>query len=291
MKALHLARGRTRATLLPGAGGRLHALDILLERWTPLLVAPAAAADAPRAPTQSGSFAMAPWPNRIAGARFAFGGRTHALEANHGAHAIHGLGAFRPWSVESSSAEACALWCSLEGAWPFGGRLVQRIAVHDDGIEQTVEVHAGREPFPAGAGWHPWFRRDVRPGAEPHVRIDADETYELRDMIPTGALRRVTGDTDLRDGPALGARRLDECYRAVRGPLTVRWGDVELRMQSSPNVTHAVAYTPEHAFCVEPQTCAIDAFNLAARGVDAGVIVVEPGRPLIASTAWRWRAG
>jgi galactose mutarotase-like enzyme len=61
-------------------------------------------------------------------------------------------------------------------------------------------------------------------------------------------------------------------------------------MEHSPNVTHAVVYTPARAVCIEPQTCAIDAFNLEAQGIEgAGAIVVEPGRPLIASTTWRWR--
>jgi hypothetical protein len=60
-------------------------------------------------------------------------------------------------------------------------------------------------------------------------------------------------------------------------------------MESSSEVTHAVVYTPEHAVCVEPQTCANDAFNLDARGVEGtGVTIVEPGRPLVATTIWRW---
>jgi galactose mutarotase-like enzyme len=58
-----------------------------------------------------------------------------------------------------------------------------------------------------------------------------------------------------------------------------------LWIESSQKVTHTVVYTPEHAVCVEPQTCATDAFNLP---VAAGVQIVEPGRPLVATTRWRW---
>jgi aldose 1-epimerase len=40
-----------------------------------------------------------------------------------------------------------------------------------------------------------------------------------------------------------------------------------------------VVYTPAHrqAFCVEPYTCATDAVNLQARGIDAGWLVLPPG--------------
>jgi galactose mutarotase-like enzyme len=85
-------------------------------------------------------------------------------------------------------------------------------------------------------------------------------------------------------------QRPDACGTA--GPLRIRWNDIELTMTSSPNVTHAVIYTPHHAVCVEPQTCAPDAFNLAAQGVpDAGMAIVDDRHPLIATTTWRWTIG
>jgi galactose mutarotase-like enzyme len=63
-------------------------------------------------------------------------------------------------------------------------------------------------------------------------------------------------------------------------------------MTQSPNVAHAVVYTPPEDVCLEPQTCAPDAFNLLAQGIEGvGVAIVEPGRPLVAETRWRWRIG
>ncbi len=159
----------------------------------------------------------------------------------------------------------------------------------DDGIAQRIELYATRGAFPAGVGWHPWFRRDVRPGHDVRVLVDADQHYETVDMIPTGWLKPAVGEHDLRRGEPLARRRLDACYRHPRGSLRIRWGGIELRMEQSPNVAHAVVYTPAHAVCVEPQTCAIDAFNLAAQGIDGtGVALVEPGSPLVAGTTWRW---
>jgi hypothetical protein len=95
----------------------------------------------------------------------------------------------------------------------------------------------------------------------------------------------------LRGYPSVGARQLDDCYYRPRGAMRVRWHDLELTIESSQNCTHAQVYTAPHAVVVEPQTAVADASNLAARGVgDTGVAVVTPGRPLVATTRWTWRA-
>jgi galactose mutarotase-like enzyme len=107
-------------------------------------------------------------------------------------------------------------------------------------------------------------------------------------MIPTGGVVPVEGDYDLRSYPALSGRRLDDSYLGVREPVRIRWDAVELTMHLSPNLAYAVVYTPEHAVCVEPQTCAIDAFNLDASGTPAGTAIVDAGGPQTAILSWRW---
>jgi aldose 1-epimerase len=288
---LNLQCGDTRATIAPAAGGRLLQLELhdLDGAWLPLLVAPDDPRQAVHEPTRWGAFAMVPWPNRIAGGAFIFEGNRVELPTNREGNAIHGIGLDRAWTVEEATASACRLSLSFDTRWPFGGRALQSFAVHDDGIDLQIEIHADAAAFPAGAGWHPWFHRDVRPGADPRVLVDADQFYQLESNIPTGVLLPVGGEADVRAYPALGDRRLDTCYRDPRGAMNVRWGDIELRMASSENVRHAIVYTPERAVCVEPQTCAIDAFNLDARRLfDAGTVIVEPGHPLVVSTSWRW---
>jgi aldose 1-epimerase len=214
----------------------------------------------------------------------------YTVPSNLDGHAIHGVCFDCPWTVETASVDRVRLSIAFDDRWPFGGRAVQEVTLHETCIDLRLEVHADDRAFPAGAGWHPWFRRDVRGTTDPRVRVEADELYELETMIPTGALLAVSGETDLKRFPALGTRRLDTCYRRPRPPLRVRWTDLELDIGFSANVTHAVVYTPERGFCLEPQTCAIDAFNLDARtSLDSGVQVVEPGRPLIVETSWRWR--
>jgi aldose 1-epimerase len=289
MRTLDLRSDDARATVLPDAGGRLHQLEVLVAgRWTPLLASPDDPADHLREPMAGGSYPMVPWPNRVSGARFTFDGRMHALDANLGEHAIHGLGAFQPWSVDAADERSCRISTELS-RWPFGGRAVQSFELADGALRQRIEVHSTGERFPAGAGWHPFFRRDSGAG-DLRLCLDADELYETDAMIPTGRLVPVAGGTDLRGCPPARDLDLDTCYRDVRWPARLRWDNLELGIDASPNAAHAVIFSPSHAVCVEPQTCAIDAFNLDAAGhAGTGVEIVEPRRPLVAETVWSWR--
>lgn len=291
MKTIVLERGDTRVTVAPGSGGRIAQIAVFEGTgWLPLLAGPPLAGEE-RGPLGWGCFPMAPWPNRIAGGRFLFEGTQYVLPGNDAGHAIHGLVYDRAWKVDWRTSAAIGMSVSLEECgWPWRGRASQRIDVVDDGLRLSLEVHAASgSRFPAGVGWHPWFRRASRPSdADICLQFAASERYELRDMIPTGSMLEIGGSRDFRQLRPIGARRLDDCYRGINGPLRLRWGEIELAMRLSPNLTHAVVYSPEEALCVEPQTCAIDAFNLDARGVPAGTAIVEPGRPLVATASWRW---
>ena len=294
MDVISLQRGRTRAIVAPEAGGRLYQIEINDgHAWLPLLHTTSAPEALLADPVRFGSYPMAPWPGRIDGGRFVWAGRQYSVPCNDSPHALHGRVAFQPWTVDRVSSDACALSIDIDAGWPFAGRVTQEIRVADHCIEQRIAVRARRgSRFPAGVGWHPWFRRDVRAGADVRVGVDADHVYETHEMIPTGWLLPVRNELDLHACPPLAGRRIDACYRRPRGPLLIRWGDVALKMTSSANVTHAVVFTPAHAVCVEPQTCAPDAFNLAAQGIEgAGMAIVTPSMPLIATTSWRWSIG
>lgn len=293
MNLIDLKHGRTRAVIAPDAGGRLLRLAIRDgARWLELLHAPADPAGALRDPLAWSSYPMAPWPGRVDGARFTWRGRLYQLEPNLGPHAIHGITFDRPWTVEAVSRTSCRLSIAFDERWPFGGRAAQTFELRHDGIDQRIEIRSTGATFPAGAGWHVRFRRDVRSGHDVRLTVGATHCYETVDMIPTAWLKPALREHDLRRGEPLGGRRIDACYRAPAGRLVIAWGDVELAMEQSANVGHAVVYTPPEDVCLEPQTCAPDAFNLAAQGIEgSGVAIVEPGRPLVAETGWRWRVG
>jgi len=174
----------------------------------------------------------------------------------------------RPWRVDGPD----AISIEMDERWPYRGRVTQRFALTEDGldIEMTLEAF---EPQPAAIGWHPWFRRALEPGGTPvSLAFDAAEML-VRDEegIPSG--ERTTQP----DGP------WDDCFTGLRSDPVLTWPGLRLTLSSS--CAWWVVYTePEYAVCVEPQSGPPDAANLAPQ-------VVEPGVPLTHTMRWRWERG
>ena len=191
-----LQRGRTRLTVAPlwrphraNRAARWAYVAALLhdETLTPI--------DA-RDPLSWGCFPIAPWPNRIAGGRFEFDDRSYDASVSDGFYALHGLTFDRPWDVVKQEENLAVMQLSLTGsAWPWHASCSHSISVFDDGLWLEIGPIDGRGDVPAGAGWHPWFRRDVRPGHDVRVQIDSDRVYELNAMIRPGDCSRWTNST------------------------------------------------------------------------------------------------
>lgn len=256
---LTLRCGDVTATVHPDAGARIGQIDVAGQR---LLV------DVPppdrRHPMMWGAYPMVPWAGRIRAGRFSFDGIEHHLPINHHdgdgpgrAHAIHGLGFDRPWTVDDVTAVSCR--CTIELPWDFGGTASHTVTLFDDRIVMTLTVESTGDRFPAEVGWHPWFRKPDR------LDVTAAAMYERDDVgIPTGRL------TDPPPGP------WDDCFVTTQ-PVTLRY---ERPTVSSVTVTsgcdHVVVYDePADATCVEPQSGPPDAFNLDPHVVTAGAPLVR----------------
>jgi len=287
---IELRSGAARLQVLPEYGGRIHQLWVAVDgREEPLLVAPEDPAAYGESPLGGGCYPMAPWPNRIAGARFPWAGRTIDLRANDGANALHGLVFDRPWEVIARAGPRVELRCDLGEHWPWDGYAWQRIELSAAGLLVKLEVRSRREAFPAGVGLHPWFRRDAAGAEHVRVRVPASERYMLRDQIPTGERVIPAGDFDLREPGPIGERRLDDCYTGLTGPSVIDWGRVQLEMTIECPEPHVMIYTPENAICIEPQTCAPDALNLRTSSERTGLALAEPGRAVSLISRWSWR--
>jgi len=209
-----------------------------------------------------GCYPMAPWAGRTRHGRFRFAGRQYRLPINFAPHAIHGTVYDRSWrQVDDGVFET-----ALGESWPFPGLVRQSIHLSEDGLRLGLEVHGG--PMPAVCGWHPWFRRRL---GDSEVRIEFDSTAMFErgpDSIPTG---RLVGRPP---GP------WDDCFE-WDGRARLRWpGTLDLEIESDCRYLVVFDEKP-HAVCVEPQTAPPDALN-------GGAALVEPGRPLVATTIWRW---
>ncbi|HKC92215.1 MAG TPA: hypothetical protein VKE23_12905, partial [Candidatus Limnocylindria bacterium] len=211
------------------------------------------------------------------------------LEENLPPSAIHGLGFDKSWEITELSETAVTMGCELRGlGWPFGGEALHTVRLRDRTLE--LELHVGRytKAGPVGCGWHPWFARPAR--GDLTLRVDASSVLVLdADLVPTGGVRRVTPNEDLRSGPFLGDRRLDHVYVRTESPAIVGWPDLELRLEYDTSLRTVVVHTPPEGVCVEPQTMWPNAPLLEAAGVrDTGLRTLEPGGTMTAATRWTW---
>ena len=217
-------------------------------------------------PLAWGSYPLAPWAGRLREGRFRFEGREYRMPCDSGTHAIHGTVFRRGWQIVARD----TLRIELQPDWPFDGFALQRFLLRDNGLDVHLELHARSQPYPASAGFHPWFLRRLGRGAplaldfRPARRIVLDS-----EGLSTGVL--ASPDT------ATG----DDCFIGLHADPLLRWPGV-LRLRLSSNHAHWVVYEhPAHAVCVEPWTAPPDALN----GTPA---LVRPDEPLLLEMRLRW---
>jgi aldose 1-epimerase len=267
--------------------------------------------------TRSGIPILFPFPNRIREGRFSWQGQSFELPRNDPAqaNAIHGFAPFQPWRVVDYGADAASAWVTGEfqgsadppercDCWPADYRLRITHRLTDRGLRlEAVVVNPDRVPLPFGLGYHPYFRLPFLPGrSEQDYWVDcaAGQLWPLENNLPTGAPVPVPPAQDLRKGRWCAGLGLDDLYTSLEGSpdrtgLCRRAGlrqasdGVGLEVWTSPAFREMVLFTPPHrqAICLEPYTCATDALNLQARGLDAGLIVLEPGAQWQGVVEWR----
>jgi aldose 1-epimerase len=259
---IRLQAGAVTLVLEPASGGRVSQLVV---DGLDLLAHTGAKA------TRWGSFVMAPWAGRIRAGRFEFNGTTYQLPTDRNPpHAIHGTVLDRPWAVVESSSGSAALECPLGSDWPWPGRVRHRISLAEEQVRFDLEIQAS-DPFPASAGWHPWFRRRLARGADVELDLTTSAMFERDgDGIPTGTRVQVP------PGP------WDDCFDGVRWPVSLHWPGA-LRLDVGSDARYVVVFDQlAEAVCVEPQTGPPDALTLAP-------VVVTPDRPLTTTMTWAWQ--
>ena len=278
---LELAAGDATATVAPDEGGMLRSLRVDDHE---LLIPKREGAEP--VPT-FGSFLLAPWVGELFLGQLEFRGRRVQIPPNKGRHAVHGLVSTGAWQVVSATTSAARLIRELEPPWPFGGTVVQDIRLDAMGITLEAEIRAEDQAMPAALGWHPWF---ACPNPD-LVRVGVDATSELElddELLPTGRVRPVAGDADLRGAPVLGGRQLDTVFLGVRGPVTLVVPGLELQLHFDPAIDIVVVYTSPGAVCIEPWSAWPDAIRMSALGHGTGLQVLEPGESLRRWTRWEW---
>jgi len=247
-------------------------------------------------PTGHGSYIMAPWSNRIAGAAFDFQGERFDLRENFpDGTAIHGDVRTRPWQVIDSTSHRFEAQLDSRDFpdfnYPFSLRFQLLMELLEDRLRVLFQTeNTDSHPAPVGLGFHPFAMRRLTWGDEDVVLVvPANRVYPAEGCIPTGPAEPVQDFTDLRGLRLLGAPNLDHCFtgltdREIR--LIYPGSRTEVRFTLDEAFGHAVVYapnsplgTPTSFVAVEPVTNANDGFNLLAGGQEnTGVRILDPGQ-------------
>ncbi len=258
--AVRLAAGDVELTVRPDLGCRVGSLRV---GGTELL----------RQGPRYGAFPMVPWCGRTTLGRFRNGGVSHQLPINSPPHAIHGTGRQSVWrQAPGGTGRTAAFTYDLTDPWPYEGLVTQVFELAADSLRITMCVESTGDSFPAQAGWHPWFLRNLGDGGK-DVTLDFTPAWQERrgpDGMPTG--ERV----EPLPGP------WDDCFAMPDGvDATLTWPG-ELRLRLTSPVAWAVVYDQQpEAVCVEPQSGPPNGLNTAPR-------LVTPIDPLEVTTLWSW---
>ena len=243
--------------LLPALGGAIGSLRYRGEDV--LRPTPDGAAD----PLDSACFPLVPYANRIAGGRFAFGGRTIRLPLNFGDHpnSLHGLGWQRAWAVAETRPDRVRLEHRHGGdGWPWRYCAEQLFELGEDGLRVTLTLtNKSSEAMPAGIGLHPYFA--IRPGTL--LRLNAARVW-LTDalQIPSEPVAADHFGDWAAGAPISDAGFIDHSYEQWDGLATLDRGDCVVRLSAKgARDLHLFHPAGESFCCLEPVSHLPDAFN------------------------------
>jgi len=237
---------------------------------------------------------LAPWPNRLDGGRYEFGGRSGAaaIDEPELGNAIHGLVRWLPWRLSSKGDDVVALGYVLhpQPACPWRLELGLEYRLAAEGLEVVARAtNASAEAAPFGIGFHPYLTMGM-PVDDVRLTIPASRRLTTDDRaLPVGEEDVAGTEFDFTASRQVGATRLDTCFTGLaRGPdgrARARlespdggrgvevWADEAFGyLQAYTGDTLAPASRRRQAVAIEPMTCPPNAF---ATGSD--VIRLEPG--------------
>lgn len=293
-----------RAVIAPGIGANLVELVLPLgegQSTVSVIDAPPDLAALKEAPSRYGAPVLFPFPSRVAKGHFTFAGNEYQLDVYPDGNARHGFVMARQFTIVGHGAGPDGAWVSLacdgnvpdvqrQFPFPFEFELTFSLSTTGLGITATGK-NTGGSTMPMGFGWHPYFKMPLADKAQREqcfLQVPAAKYWELApDLVPTGRCLPVDGKLDLRSGPALGENTYDDIFTDVErdhkgwshASISDPVAGAKVTLSAGPSFREWVIYAPpgRSAACLEPYTCAGNAFNLQAAGFDAGVIELAPG--------------
>ena len=255
-------------------------------------------ADGTKRPSGSGIPLLFPFPGRIQGTKFVWGGEEYALAAEDGqGNAIHGFVHCRPWRIVEQEEsrivgqfQASVDDSKLAKQWPADFRITAEYQVEGNSLLGRYSLENPSDmTLPCGFGTHPYFRVPLGTGGnvdDCSVAIPVTSEWVLDGMNATGEKLPVAEADRFQAGIPFSEMSLDNVF----GGLVFNNGQCQASIQDASNgnrvdirfdqtFRECVVYNPPHreAVCIEPYTCVPDCFRLARHGVDAGMRELSPG--------------
>lgn len=242
---------------------------------------------------EMGSYALAPFCNRIRAGQFSFQSRSISLPLNAPPqkHSLHGHAWQAPWQVVERTDSTLTLdYHHNPDAWPWEYQVRQIIHVKHQCLHINLVIkNLSAEAMPAALGLHPFFRRT------PQTRVFAqvEKIWLTDDEIMPLEHTKPEPIRDPRRGIWVNQVILDNNYSNWAGLARVQWPEWEAEMTliaDSP-YDHLVIFAPtdRQVVCVEPVSQTTDALNLDPDGsLGMGMRVLDPGAVLTASAEFRY---
>lgn len=246
---------------------------------------------------------LMPWPNRIAGGSYEFGGVRYQLaigEVKTG-NASHGLVRWANWNLEARDDAAVTLGLTLhpQSGYPFALALSITYRLADDGLHVASRArNVGPGPLPFGAGFHPYFTVGTPLIDDATLTLPARRALTTDErMIPTGAGDVAGTALDFRVPRRIGETVLDTCFSGldrdaegrVRITLATGGGRPSLSLLLDREFDFVQVYSGDNlpdpaarrrGLAIEPMTCPANAFNSGE-----GLIALGPGEEWAATWA------
>lgn len=232
---------------------------------------------------------LAPFPGRVAYAKFNWQGKDYQLVNNvsWAPHALHGFLQNAEWAFKSFEAdsEKCIAeftcdWAGAFAGFPFPFRATNKIIFTGETftVESTVE-NLGKTDMPYSEGWHPYFMLGEKID-DLVMTLPLTKRSELDQAdIPTGNL---LDDTRFTSGRKIGADFINDCFcleapipQCARAVLEGSIGTLDIWQNAGDGQYNAIQiYTPptRDSIAIEPMTAEPDALNH-----HRSLIVVVPG--------------
>jgi aldose 1-epimerase len=253
-------------------------------------------------PSGSGIPLLFPFPGRLRGTTFRWGGQEFQLPEGDGrGNAIHGFVMSRPWRVieQNGSRVVGQFQASVDDStilsqWPADFRITATYELTGTQLRSAFRIeNPDEKPLPCGFGTHPYFRLPLgsATAADCVVKLPVTRHWDLVDMLPTGRCDDLADPDAYLGGMTFGEMTFDDVFgglifKADRCSAEIHdpGSGLTMAIEFDRAFRESVVYTPPHreAICIEPYTCVPGAFDLKESGAHYGVRVLAPGESFTA---------